>query len=576
MGNFQLRIRRNMERSHFMPLNDNGATSTKSGVPILCTLGLGMFVYVIDTTIMRVSISDLVVDLDTDIAQINLAITLYTLTMAAFMLTGAKLGDIWGARRAFRIGLVIYAVGTVTTAAAPTVFWLIFGWSILEGLGSALIVPAINTLIRSNFSGLQRASAYGIIGGVAAAGAAVGPIIGGWITTTYTWRLAFAIEACIVALVLAASVLLVDSRRRSTAHLDLYGVLLSAAGLGLFVLSIVQIQAWGWGDWRVWSMLLVGLAISAVFAGRAVRLERAGQDTIVRFSVLRRRSMAAGVPVYLAQMFVMSGTMYVVTVFVQLVLGLDALNTGLSVLPFSIAVMIAAATTAKLGHYISPKAIIQFALLLLVGSGAMLAYAIPDAVKGGDIAFGMFVMGMAMGLIAAQLPNLMLGGVATDESSEAAGLQGTAQNLGMSLGTAMAGSVVFVMLTLGFASGVAHSAVLPGDSKDRIESILALDADKVGTAMAVLLESEEPEVRTEVKLIAKRAHTKAFQLTVVIMGLIGLLGYVFAFWLPNEKLSGDVVEEAVRSSQMIPKLQLESTDPEPGQQRSCRESCRVT
>ena len=179
--------------------------AAKASSGVLVALALAMFVYVIDTTIMSVSISDLVVDLDTELGNIQMAITVYTLTMAAFMITGGKLGDIWGARKAFRIGLVVYGIGTVTTALSPNIVTLLIGWSILEGLGSALIVPATNTLVRANFEGDKRAAAYGTLGGVAAAGAAFGPIIGGWITTTYTWRLAFWIEAVIVVGVLLAS-----------------------------------------------------------------------------------------------------------------------------------------------------------------------------------------------------------------------------------------------------------------------------------------------------------------------------------------------------------------------------------
>jgi MFS family permease len=175
-----------------------GSTTTgKAGAFVLIVLSLSMFIYVIDTTIMNVSISALVEDLDTTVDAIQAAVTVYTLTMAAFMLTGGKLGDIWGPRRAFRIGLVIYGIGTVITALAPNVGFVLLGWSILEGLGSALMVPAVNTLVRANYQGARRASAYGVLFGVAAAGAAFGPLIGGWITATYTWRLAFALEAVI-------------------------------------------------------------------------------------------------------------------------------------------------------------------------------------------------------------------------------------------------------------------------------------------------------------------------------------------------------------------------------------------
>ena len=145
----------------------------RAGWVVLAILGASMFVYVVDTTLMNVSISALVEDLDTTVSEVQTAITLYTLTMAAFMLTGGKLGDIWGSKRAFRIGLVIYGIGTTITALAPSIGFVILGWSILEGLGSALIVPAINTLVRANYEGAKRASAYGTLFGISAAGAGI-------------------------------------------------------------------------------------------------------------------------------------------------------------------------------------------------------------------------------------------------------------------------------------------------------------------------------------------------------------------------------------------------------------------
>lgn len=218
-----------------------GASGHSRGGVVLAVLAAAMFVYVIDTTLMNVSISALVEDLDTTVGAVQGAVTLYTLTMAAFMLTGGKLGDIWGSKRAFRIGLVIYGTGTTITAVAPNLGWVIIGWSILEGLGSALIVPAINTLVRANYGGAKRATAYGVLFGVAAAGAAFGPLIGGWITTAYSWRLAFAVEAVIVVGVLASSGMLIDAPPvKPTPKLDGVGVVLSALGLALFVFAILQ------------------------------------------------------------------------------------------------------------------------------------------------------------------------------------------------------------------------------------------------------------------------------------------------------------------------------------------------
>ncbi|MFW2334804.1 MFS transporter, partial [Ilumatobacter sp.] len=430
-----------------MSTSSSPSSTSNANAGVLLALGLAMFVYVIDTTIMGVSITDLVVDLDTDVSLVQMAITVYTLTMAAFMITGGKLGTIWGPRKAFRIGLAIYLVGTIVTAASPNIATLLIGWSVLEGLGSALMVPAINTLVRSNFPPSGRAAAYGVLGGVAAAGAAFGPIIGGWITTNYTWRLAFVIEAVIVVGVLLASVKIKEGPLPDVRpKLDVLGVILSALGLALLVFGILQTSSLGMTSPVVWGLILVGLLILGVFSARAIKQEREGEETLVRLSIMKNRVMSAGVPVTIAQTFAQNGVLFLVPLYAQMVLGLDAFETGLTILPLSIAVMLFSVGTSKLGHKVPPRAIIQVGLIALLVGGVVFARAIPNSTSGSDFAVALFIIGAGVGLVAAQLPNMMLGGVAEDETSEASGIQGTAQNLGMSLGTAVAGSVVILAL----------------------------------------------------------------------------------------------------------------------------------
>jgi len=210
-------------------------------------LASAQFVMVLDSSVMNVSISQIVADLDTTVQGVQLAITAHTLVMAAFMLVGAKLGDIWGRDRAFAVRLAVYGVGSLTTALSPDLAVLLLGWSLVEGLGAVLVVPAIAALIAANYEGKDRAFAYGIIGGVAAAAVAAGPLIGGWVTTMFTWRLVFAAETVIVAVILLVRKRMRPSTRpEHPPHLDLVGAALSAPGLALIVLGIVQSSAWGW------------------------------------------------------------------------------------------------------------------------------------------------------------------------------------------------------------------------------------------------------------------------------------------------------------------------------------------
>src|SRR6478752_6981918 len=202
---------------------------------------------VLDSSVMNVSISQIVDDLDTTIQGVQLAITAYTLVMAAFMLVGAKLGDIYGRDRIFAIGLAVYGLGSFTTAISPNLGVLLFGWSLVEGLGAVMVIPAIAALIVSNYEGKDRAFAFGMIGGVAGAAIAVGPLIGGWVTTEFSWRFVFVGEVVVVIGILLVRRMtkpapVADTRPK----LDYVGAALSAGGLGLIVFSILQTSKWGW------------------------------------------------------------------------------------------------------------------------------------------------------------------------------------------------------------------------------------------------------------------------------------------------------------------------------------------
>jgi EmrB/QacA subfamily drug resistance transporter len=542
-------------------------TSSASSNIVLAILSAAMFIYVIDTTVMNVSISALVEDLDTTVGAVQAAITLYTLTMASFMLTGGKLGDIWGSKRAFRIGLVIYGIGTTITALSQTIGMLIIGWSILEGLGSALIVPAINTLIRANYKGAKRASAYGVLWGVAAAGAAFGPLVGGWLTTNASWRVAFAIEAVIVVIVLASSGLLKDAPPVvPKPKLDGVGVVLSVVGLGLFVLGVLSTSSRGWRDPLVWAMMGLGIIFIGVFVWWIRRQEAASQPVLIHPSIFRHRSISAGLPVLSTQTFAQAGLLFLIPLFTQAVLGFDAFETGLTLLPLSIGVLLTSMTTPRLGQRIYPRYIIQGGLVLLFIGGYILATSLETATEGTDMALGLLIGGIAIGLIAGQLPNLILSGVEPKEASEASGLQGTAQNLGMALGTAVIGSVILSVALLSIGSLVEDSSSIPEEQKPALEEALTGAVTSANPeAYIAELEAAPPEAQQEIAEIYDEAAINGFQAAILVGGIVALLGAIGAFWLPKEKIepTGTGVEQVVRDTvrnTTVAKLQLEMDD----------------
>ncbi|HEY7455321.1 MAG TPA: MFS transporter [Thermoleophilaceae bacterium] len=458
------------------------------GLPI-AILASAQFVMVLDSSVMNVSISQIVADLDTTIAGVQLAITAYTLVMAAFMLAGAKLGDILGRDRAFAIGLAIYGLGSFTTAISPNLGVLLFGWSLIEGLGAALVIPAIVSLIAHTYEGPQRALAFGIVGGVAGAAVAAGPLIGGWVTTEFSWRYVFAGEVVIVATILLVRRRLVSAPAvDNPPKLDLVGVGISALGLGLAVYGILKSSEWGlieprgaltiggeeitpFGFSVVPFLILAGVGCLAGFALWEERRERTGKDTLLDRSLLKIEQLRAGLTTLMMQQLILLGTFFVLPVYLQVVLGLDAFETGKRLFPMSVTMFAAAMLGPRLAAGLAPKRVAQAGLLALSAASVVLLGTIDVELNGAAFALALALFGVGAGLLLSQLGNVIMSSVDPSKTNEAGGLQGTAQNLGASLGTALIGAVLIAALTSGFVSKVEQNPAIPGPVKEQVAAL---------------------------------------------------------------------------------------------------------
>jgi EmrB/QacA subfamily drug resistance transporter len=458
------------------------------GLPI-AIFAAAQFVMVLDSSVMNVSISQIVADLDTTIQGVQLAITAYTLVMAAFMLAGAKLGDIIGRDRTFAIGLGVYGLGSLTTALSPNLTVLLLGWSLVEGLGAALVMPAIVSLVAHTYSGSQRALAFGVIGGVAGAAIAAGPLIGGWVTTELSWRYVFAGETVIV------SVILLLRRRLGRSppagrrpQLDVVGVALSSAGLGLVVFGILKSSQWGlieprgaltidgqeitpFGFSIVPFVILAGLAFLAAFASWEERRERQGRDPLLDRALLRVQQLRAGLTTLLMQQLILLGTFFVLPVYLQVVLGLDAFETGKRLFPMSVTMFAAALAGPKLAAGLAPKRVAQGGLVALVAASLLLLGTIDVELNETEFALALALFGVGAGLLLSQLGNVIMSSVDPSKTNEAGGLQGTAQNLGASLGTALIGSVLIAALSTGFVTRVEENPAVPPSARERVVQV---------------------------------------------------------------------------------------------------------
>jgi EmrB/QacA subfamily drug resistance transporter len=525
----------------------------KKWLPLIA-LGTAQFVMVLDQSVMNVSISQLVRDFDTTVTTIQAVITLYCLVMAMLMLTGGKIGDIIGRRRAFTVGLIIYACGSALTAVAPSVAVLALGWSILEGIGAALVLPALAALIAGNFEGSARKVAYAVIGGVAGAGIAIGPILGGWATTELSWRVVFVGEVVLVLFILAMTHLIGDAKTGETPpKLDVVGSVLVATGLGAVVLGTLQSSTWGWIRPKDSPIEVFGfsLTIFVITAGGVLlwafvtwqhRRERHGKDPLVHMGLLGIVPLRSGLIGLFSQNLILMGVFFVIPLYLQLVIGLDALETGIKMLPVSITMFIASAVGSRLSGRFPVRGIVRGGLMTtVVAIVALLATVKPDLGDAG-FAVSMAVLGVGMGLIVSQLGNVVQSSVDASGRGEAGGLQYTGQQLGSSLGVALIGAIVLAGLTGAFVNQVESDTRIADEVSAQVSvaaqpGIDFVDSSQIEAAAA----QADIDERTGAAIVDdyETAQLQALKAGLLAAALLALVSLAFTGGLPHESPARD-------------------------------------
>ncbi len=456
----------------------------RAGGSVLLTLAAGQFVMALDTTVMNTAIATVAKDLGTTVTGIQTAITLYTLVMASLMITGGKLGEILGRKRAFSIGCVVYACGSLTTALSPNLVVLIIGWSFLEGLGAVLIMPAIVALVASNFGKPERPKAYGLVAAAGAIAAALGPVIGGAFTTYASWRWVFAGEVLIVLVILILVRRVHDTPAERGTSLDLVGTGMSALGLGMIVLGILVSGSWGFirpkPDSPTWLglspgiwLVLAGGVMSAVFLTWEKRRVRRHEGALVDPALLRVRQLRSGVGSFLFMFLVQAGVFFTIPLFLSVALGLSAVETGVRLLPLSLTLLLFAVGVPKLRPDVSPRRVVRLGFLAIF-AGIVLLVVLLDVGAGPKIiTWPLLLVGSGLGALASQLGSVTVSAVPDEMSGEVGGLQNTGTQLGASIGTALAGAVVISALTASFFSGIQDNPDVPADLSAQAQTRLS-------------------------------------------------------------------------------------------------------
>ena len=454
------------------------ARPTKGSGFVLGVLAASQFLMTLDSSVMNVSMSAVAADLGTTITGIQTAITLYTLVMATLMITGGKIGTIMGRRRAFAVGLVIYGRGSLVTALAPNLGVLLLGWSLLEGVGAALIMPAIVALVAGNFPPERRSAVYGLIAAASAMAVAAGPLIGGAVTTFASWRYVFVGEVVIVLAILALLRRIADVAPVPT-KLDFVGSILSIVGLGLVVFGVLRSGEWGWVRPRpgaptvlstspVFWLIATGLLVVSGFLRWETHLETKGGEPLLRPQMLKNEQLAGGLSMFTAQFAIQAGVFFAVPLFLTVVLGLTALQTGLRLFPLSVALLVAAAGIPKVAPRANPRRVVRFGLTSMIVGILILVAGLDPGANAGIVAVPMLLMGAGLGALASQLGAVTVSALPDSQGAEVGGLQNTATNFGASLGTALIGSVLIATLGATAMSGIQTNPLIPASVKTEV------------------------------------------------------------------------------------------------------------
>lgn len=522
-------------------------TAARASSVVLLTLATGQFVMALDTTVMNTAIATVAKDVGTTVTGIQTAITLYTLVMASLMITGGKVGEIIGRKRAFTIGCVIYSCGSLTTALAPNLTVLIIGWSFLEGLGAVLIMPAIVALVASNFGRSERPRAYGLVAAAGAIACALGPVIGGAFTTYASWRWVFAGEVLIVIVILALARRVNDTPAEAGVKLDLGGTALSAAGLGLFVFGLLRSGSWGFvqakpgaPEWLglspvIWLMLAGGVVL-ALFAMWENRRIARGKGVLIDPAMLRNIQLRDGVVSFLFLFLVQAGIFFVVPLFLSVALGMSAVATGVRLLPLSLMLLLFAIGVPKLLPNANPRRVIRIGFMGLF-AGLVLLVALLDYGAGAEIVtWPLLLAGAGIGSIASQLGSVTVSSVPDEQSGEVGGIQNTGTQLGASIGTALAGAVLISALTASFLTGVQNNPDVPDHVAAQAQTNLAggipfmSDADlKVALADA----NVPPKTADAVVATNEQSRIDGLRVAVSILALFALLALLFTRGIPT-------------------------------------------
>ena len=528
-------------------------------------IALAVSIIIMDATVVNVVLPVLIRDISLTASDAEWVNSVYALVFASLLITLGRIGDIFGRRRLLIIGILIFGVASVLAASSYSGTTLIAA-RLLQGVGGAMILPATLSTVNALFTGRERAIAFAIWGSTIGGMAAVGPVVGGWLTTDFSWRWAFLINIPIVLIVLIGALVWVPETKDPYVErrVDILGVVLSIAGLGGIVFALIEGQRYGWGlanapltigsfSWT-WSISPVPVAFTLgvlsltafVLVERAKA--RAGNPALLDLSLLRIRSFRYGAVAALIVALGEFGMLFALPLFLQGALGYSALNTGLLILALAIGTFLISGGTPQLTQRLGARTVVRIGLLLEAVAIAGLGLSISLTANGSVLAAWLFLYGAGVGMATAQLTNVILVDVPVAQSGQASGLQSTVRQLGAALGVAMLGTLLVSTLGAATADNLSSVPGLNDPAQKQVVSIVK------GSAGAAIPEIGRMPGGQPAQAAAESAMVSAARITTLSAAGIILLGLLATIALPPMKPQD---EEGVVQADPSPEAVLE-------------------
>ena len=517
----------------------------------LLFLALGLAIVIIDTTVLNVAVPYILRDLKTSLDAIQWVISGYSLIIATLLITVGRLGDLFGRKKIFLIGIVLFMIGSYFASISQTAVTLFVGEALIEAIGASMMMTSSLALLVSEFEGRERAIAFGIWGSVAGASAAFGPLLGGYLTTYFSWRWSLRINVIVGLVTILGSIFIREAKGRSVEHFDWAGTFYSGFGLFSFVFGLIEGNRYGWfrpheqfvlGSW-VWPFTQISIIpfvfiLAAILLAKFVhveyKLEKKGHSPLLKLSMFKVKGFSIGLAALGIMALGQFATFFVLIIFLQNVLGLNAFNAGRTFLWMSLTMFIVGPTSGFIASKVNPKYVVNvgmfilaFALFILVRSANLTATSL-------SLAPALVLMGIGGGMSMTQLTNIILSAVPTYYAGEASAVNTTVRQVGTSIGIAITGTVLTATLFTGLPLAIQNDTAIPPVTK--VNFTKQLKGISIERPQIKSYKGLSPALNTRIKKDVSGVFVQAVQRSLTASFVFVFLGAVLALFIPRVSL----------------------------------------